>query len=83
MKVYKKQDVVKKNWSLRLSEYGEHVRLLAVDSKTGERLATLISFGTDGLAETFVHARRALLEQGYDPYEHGNNYDEYGRLIIK
>lgn len=83
MKVYKDNSDKIKHWVMRLEEEGDNcVNVSAVDRNTGAHIAVLISFFQKGTVEVCMDAKRELEVQGYDPREHGNEFDEEGRLCI-
>lgn len=77
MKVFKKKSEKEKSWSIDLNtdEDGD-VQLRAVDSYTGEHICVLIWFYSDGDVSTDASAKTMLIKQGYDPYQHRNDFIE-------
>lgn len=77
MKVFEKNSKKEKSWSIDLytDEDGD-VQVRAVDSYTGNYICTLIWFYADGDVSTDGSTKTILLRQGYDPYEHGNDFIE-------
>ena len=83
MKIFKEEEKGKKSWSIKLYNNGNATNLNAVDSVTGEHLATLIGFNkTNGDVIVHADAFNAIEDQGYDATEHDNRFDESGRLEI-
>ena len=80
MKVFKEATQSSKSWSIRLAEDG---RILAVDSFTGNRLATILIFSEDGSVLKCMSVFSSLKGEGYDPYEHDNKFEDNGCIIIK
>ena len=81
MKVFKENQEVKKSWALKLIEDSGTVSLIAVDSIIGHELACFTVFHNNG---DVIHAediQHALSSQGYDPFEHGNEFNDDGSLI--
>jgi hypothetical protein len=70
-----------KSWSVKL-EKGNENHLIAVDDITGQRIAYLITFKRNGVLLAQECAIKAFIAGGYDPYEHGNTFDEQGRIIV-
>lgn len=71
-----------KSWSVNVcSKCDEAIIIEAVDTYTGERVAELIRLG-DGKVIAYRCAKNALEARGYDPYEHGNSYDESGGIVL-
>lgn len=84
MEIFDKSSKGKKSWSLRLDKITtKSCALSAVDSNTGEHIAFLIDFYSDGSVVTSYNAMLALQASGYDPYEHGNRFDTGGKIIIE
>lgn len=82
MKAYrgeKKRD--NKRWCIELIDHMNGVvELAALDSDTGNTITTLIIFPKSG-NPVLVEERKRILEiEGYDPNEHGNIWDNKGRL---
>ena len=85
MKIFKGTKKIEKHWVIRLvDDYstGISVNLDAVDSVTGKTIACLIAFDDNGDVLVFEGARTAIHSEGYDASEHGNRWDNRGRLII-
>jgi hypothetical protein len=59
------------------------LRLVAVDSETGEHIANIIWFLNSGSVIRRPVMKKALEDAGYDPHEHNNQYDDLGRIIIE
>lgn len=71
-----------KNWGIKLVDNGLSATICALDIRTGEFIAHVIHFGSDGKVVTSTAAFQALSEQGYNPYEHNNEWDEHGSIKI-
>lgn len=82
MKIYSEKEKVKKSWSLQFEQMENDVYVNAVDSITGEIIAHLMSFYEGGKISFTRSAKGNLERHGYDPHEHGNNFDGDGRLVI-
>jgi hypothetical protein len=83
MRVFKKKPI-SKSWELVLRQSLPNVAVLgAVDSHTALRVCDLIVFEEDGKVLTSTNAKQKLEMEGYDPFEHGNQFDDQGRLLIK
>ncbi len=70
----------KKSWAITLNEKTNHLE--AVDSRKGTFIAQLIHFDKTGSIKISRNAASALITMGYDPEEHGNTFDNEGRIII-
>jgi hypothetical protein len=82
MRMYDNKNVGR-SWVIALGYDSEHsVMLDAVDSVTGEWIATLLIFHSDGTVERDVGAYQTIKGDGYDPHEHGNKFDDDGCLIV-
>ena len=83
MRLYKeKQQDVTKDWALRITKDDDGVRIDAVDEKTGNNVAFLISFYNDGVVSRHTSAKGAIEAEGYDPCQHNNTWDDEGRIVI-
>lgn len=83
MKIYKEEQEEKKSWSLRLCRDDDgNVYLNAVDSKNGSLAAHILYFADNGGVINCDAARETISENGYNPREHGNIWDEEGRIVI-
>ena len=82
MKIYREEKKVKKSWCLKLRESDLEVYIDAVDSETGEGIAGLITFLSDGRIKSMCRSYDLLRGLDYDPSEHNNVFDEDGRIII-
>ena len=82
MKVYNNKKEKRKSWALTLKQYGEDIVLEAVDSNTGERVASLLSFTIDGGINRDINVKDAMKKDNYDPYEHGNSFDKDGAIVV-
>ena len=78
MKVYKGTGQTKKSWAIELTDDG---RINAVDAVTGKVIACLIVF-EQGVVRAIMRVNGAIEYDGYDPFEHGNKFDEEGRIVI-
>lgn len=56
--------------------------LIAVDSDTGECICTLLAFSENGRILTIKRVNENLKKYGYNPHEHGHQFDERGRIVI-
>lgn len=82
LKLYSKPK--NKSWSIKMEERENgDIMVVAVDSTTGENIATIIIFDISGDIMSCIHARRILDGFGYGPYEHGNKYNDDGSIVIK
>lgn len=72
-----------KSWVLKMSEDSDEVELFAVDATTGSHIAYLVSFYREGRVKRVCGAFDQIQQEGYDPHEHGNTWDEDGRIIIE
>ncbi len=83
MRMYKKNNApASKHWSIDLQESASGaVNLVTVDATTGELIGFLMTF-KNGQAVRFEDADIALESEDYDPKEHGNKFDDEGRLVI-
>lgn len=80
MKIYQEEKEEKKSWAIRLNNSS----LLAVDSITGEKICSIIVFGTHyGEIWNQNDVKHRLQKEGYDPFEHGNKFTDRGSIIIK
>lgn len=83
MKIFEENKQVKKSWSIKLNQTDQKDSILkAVDSQTGEWICNLIVFSSTGNIYSLVNAKEELRRHGYNPHEHKNSFDTYGRLII-
>ncbi len=82
MKIYNKKKENNKSWSVILQENNGNIILSAVDSESGEWIAYLITFRADGTVVMEVGAHENFYDHEYDPFEHGNSFDEDGRIEI-
>lgn len=83
MKMYDPENT-SKSWSIFLGyDENEWPAVLAVDSISGRKICTLIFFGPSGLVQSSRNAAQLLEEEGYNPYEHRNNFSGSGALIIQ
>lgn len=82
MKVFKGKET-QKSWALKLfpSYFGD-ASLDAVDSETGMVIVNLIRFERDGRVTRLQGVKAALKCDGYDPYEHGNSFNESDQIKI-
>ena len=84
MKIFEKNKKrTNKSWALQLQNYENCVRLSAVDDITGVTIAKLFIFNQNGTIYCSRFAKQTLEEKGYDPYEHKNEWNEDGSIIIK
>lgn len=82
MKMYRKSER-NKSWAIAMiADNPETVTVEAVDSVTGIWLATLIVFHSNGVVERDTSVYACLDGEGYDPFEHGNRFDDDGRIIV-
>ncbi len=84
MKIYTNKSC-KKSWAISLRDIlnKECAFLEAVDSETGEILASILCFDSDGSIKKITGLEEALSRKGYDPYEHNNQFNEDGSILIK
>ncbi len=82
MKIYTTEPETKKSWALRLFQQDyARARLSAVDSNTGRELATIIVFGQKQ-NKLIAWVKLRLEQLGYDPQEHGDNWDDAGHFLL-
>lgn len=82
MKIYKEKEL-KKEWGIILdysTDFGNPC-LCAVDMETGELITYLVEFGKE--IKPIKFAEEDLLNGGYDPAEHGNEFDCDGAIIFE
>ena len=72
-----------KSWSISLRKGSGPVELKAVDSETGKPICNLVHFVDSGIIKTAGDAYGLLESYGYDPHEHGNDFDDDGAIIVK
>lgn len=84
MKIFEGNEAVKKSWSIKLinDEDFDEPFLVAVDSVTGKVIAYLINFSDNGEIVTVIDAHQDLYDNGYNPFEHGNKFDDSGRIRV-
>lgn len=82
MKIYNKRG---KSWSLSLerSDAAECVSVTVVDSITGKSIGPIIRFMDNGEIFVVIGVRDSIEKQGYDPYEHGNEWTQGGSIVFK
>lgn len=72
-----------KTWGLKLSDHGTgSFTLYAANQNTGEGVVALIKFYGDGTVERKPFAKDILEDNGYNPHENNNSFDNKGRIII-
>lgn len=81
MKIYEEKEE-KKSWSIKLEEENDEVSIDAVDSETGKSICSLIFFSLNGKITLIEGVKTILKEDGYDPYEHKNVFDQNGKIHI-
>jgi len=81
MKLFKKEQK-EKSWAIKLVEEDDSIKLIAVDSKTGEKVGYLLKFEKDGTIIRMSSVIETLKSDGYDPYEHNNQFDMEDSIII-
>jgi len=81
MKIYKEEER-EKSWALELINEENDIVLAAVDSDTGEYIGSIIRFFADGDITPSVNLYKAFIDKGYDPYEHGNKFNDEGSISI-
>lgn len=59
------------------------VSVAAVDGSTGDTICYLMTFEPTGEVVTDSGAFDVLKDEGYDPYQHNNKFDEEGRIIVQ
>lgn len=74
----------KKEWEFAVLPHVNHgvPTFCAVDKETGDKIATFVTLTTHkgkGPLGVCSHAKNLLEEKGYDPYQHGMDYDHEGR----
>lgn len=83
MKIFKEKKKEPKSWVIKLTDdenLNDDPQLVAVDSRTGKLICHLITFETSGQIRICQGAFDELETQGYDPYEHGNEFNGDGAL---
>ncbi len=70
----------KKSWAINLDP--KERCLEAVDSETGRHIADLLVFLEKGLIRHCSYAKSCIKNEEYDPYEHGNTFDDDGRIEL-
>lgn len=73
MEIYKEKKI-EKSWSIKLAVIDKISRLTAVDTTTGEYICDLIVLGH--VIGICPNVSTILEKKGYNPFEHGNEYDE-------
>lgn len=82
MKKYQK-NTNKKQWCIELIETRKDcIEVIAVDKATGEDVASLIRFDSNGDVKSTKGAKGAIEANGYDPAEHRNKWGVDGQLIV-
>lgn len=84
MKLFEKNQTAK-SWSLELKSNEvckDKLNLVAVDSNTGNHIAYVMDFYPNGRVHICDNFAKALIRAGYDPFEHNNSYDAFGKIII-
>jgi hypothetical protein len=79
-----KKERKKQSWGIRFSEKVNtaNVYILAVDMETDEHICLIQTWSTNGEIFCDKGAKECLIEKGYDPFEHGNSFDEKGAIIV-
>ncbi len=70
---------MKKSWVIVTYQRDKRYYLIAVDSTTKKFITWILDI-TD--METIVGAFEDLKNGGYDPFEHGHEFDEKGAVIM-
>lgn len=83
MKIFNPGGQEKKSWALAFDQGNAALFASAVDSVTGDKIAKLIGFYDDGTVGAVEDAKDTLSKAGYDPHEHGNVFDNKGRLLVR
>lgn len=81
MKLYGEENP-SKSWALSFKRECSDVILVACDASTGRIICNIIFFKKNGKITIATSAKKAIENNGYDPYEHGNKFDKEGRIII-
>ena len=76
MKMYEENPP--KSWAVKLQQESS-VCLVAVDAISGELIAYLINLTEH---KKSPNVPECLEGEGYNPHEHGTQYDKYGRIIL-
>lgn len=83
MKMFSREHQENKHWCIMLEKsITASVNLCAVNESTGEHITVLIVFDSRGEIGSCRHAEQDLKAGGYDPYEHYNQFDDEGRIVI-
>jgi hypothetical protein len=83
MKAYNEDRRETKSWGIALGDNGAgEVVVKAVDAVDGDTIALLITFYPSGRVVAEEGASNVLLDEGYDPKEHGNTFLPSGALKI-
>jgi len=95
MKMYREKENTNKSWCIRLvnddidtatvisntPDMQDQPTVCAVDTLTGERICSIIRYYHDGSCHICGSVKQNLTDAGYDPYEHGNEFNSLGGLV--
>ena len=85
MKIVKSNNLGCKSWGIKLyqiDEQDKNIYLNACDCDTEKFICGLIVFNYEGKVYPLSGAYHTLKDQGYNPHEHGNEFNKDGKIII-
>lgn len=84
MKIYEENKAIQKSWGLKLEKdvFGK-IHLNAVDSESGKFITYILYFHESGKITNCLDTWHNLYIRDYNPHEHGNKFDGWGRIIIQ
>jgi len=83
MRMFEGKHKENKHWCIVLEKsVHTNVDLCAVDEHTGDHITILIVFSCNGEIKSCRAALHDLKRMGYNPYEHNNEFDDEGRIVI-
>jgi len=83
MKMYTEKQNAGKSWAITLRDDDGDIDVCAVDAYTGRTISHIIGFLPAGEVVIYEDVTEELREEGYDPHEHGNMFDDRGRIKTK
>lgn len=83
MKMYRAENTEHRSWALKLNQDNYSVSLEAVDTNTGSPAATMLVFKNNGEIIPIKNVFHFLKKKSYNPYEHGNKWNEDGSIVIE
>lgn len=81
MELYKEKKNQTKKWALKVDDCEGYILGSAVDAETGELQKGIFTIGPFGL-HRFYYCPEDLKNKGYDPNQHGDIWDNEGRIKI-